>query len=108
ILPDMDLGRPSIGEPNSVCTQTWIVVGPLKSKKQAEIVARYLQTSFIRFLVSLRKISQHAMKGVYHWVPQQNWSQDWTDEGLYKKYGITKDEIAFINSMIRPMGEGDE
>ncbi len=108
ILPDMVLGRPSIGEPNSVCTQTWIVVGPLKSKKQAEIVARYLQTSFIRFLVSLRKISQHAMKGVYHWVPQQNWSQDWTDEELYKKYGITSDEIAFINSMIRPMGEGDE
>jgi site-specific DNA-methyltransferase (adenine-specific) len=108
VLPDMVLGKASVAEPNSVCTQTWIVAGPLKSKKQAEIVARYLQTSFIRFLVSLRKISQHAMKGVYRWVPQQNWNQDWTDEMLYKKYGITKDEIAFINSMIRPMEEGDE
>jgi len=108
ILPDMVLGRPSIAEPNSVCTQTWIVAGPVKSKKQAEVVARYLQTSFVRFLVSLRKISQHAMKGVYRWVPQQNWDQDWTDEALYKKYGITKNEIAFIDSMIRPMGEGDE
>jgi site-specific DNA-methyltransferase (adenine-specific) len=48
------------------------------------------------------------MKGVYRWVPQQDWSQDWTDEALYKKYDITKDEIAFINSMIRPMGDGDE
>jgi site-specific DNA-methyltransferase (adenine-specific) len=48
------------------------------------------------------------MKGVYRWVPRQNWNQNWTDEALYKKYGITKDEIAFINSMIRPMGEGDE
>ena len=48
------------------------------------------------------------MKGVYRWVPQQNWSQDWTDETLYKKYGIVKDEIAFINSMIRPMSEDDE
>lgn len=108
VLPDMVLGRPSIAEPNSVCTQTWIVAGPLKSKKQAEIVAHYLQTSFVRFLVSLRKISQHAMKGVYRWVPQQNWSQDWTDQALYKKYGITKDEVAFINSMIRSTDESDE
>jgi site-specific DNA-methyltransferase (adenine-specific) len=108
VLPDMVLGKPSVAEPNSLCTQTWIVAGPLKSKKQAEIVARYLQTSFIRFLVSLRKISQDAMKGVYRWVPQQNWNQDWTDETLYEKYGITKDEVAFINSMIRPMSEDDE
>jgi site-specific DNA-methyltransferase (adenine-specific) len=107
VLPDSVLGKPSVAEPNSVCTQTWIVVGPLKSKKQAEIVARYLQSSFVRFLVSLRKISQHAMKGVYRWVPQQDWNQDWTDEALYKKYGITRDDIAFIDSMIRPMGDGD-
>jgi site-specific DNA-methyltransferase (adenine-specific) len=103
VLPDTVLGKPSVAEPNSVCTQTWIVAGPLKSKKQAENVARYLQTSFVRFLVSLRKISQHAMKGVYRWVPQQDWGQNWTDEALYKKYGITKDEIAFIDRMIRPM-----
>jgi site-specific DNA-methyltransferase (adenine-specific) len=108
VLPDMVLGKPIVGEPNSVCTQTWIVAGPFKSRKQAEIVVGYLQTSFIRFLVSLRKISQDAMKGVYHWVPQQNWNQDWTDEKLYEKYGITKKEILFINSMIRPMGEDNE
>jgi len=103
VLPDKVLGKPEVAEPNSVCTQTWIVAGPLKSKKQAEIVARYLQTSFARFIVSLRKISQHAMRGVYHWLPQQNWNQDWTDEALFKKYGITKSEIAFINRMVRPM-----
>lgn len=107
VLPDMVLGKSSVAEPNSVCTQTWIVAGPLKSKKQAEVVARYLQTSFVRFIVSLRKISQDAMKGVYRWVPQQNWNEDWTDEALYKKYGITKAEIAFINRMVRPMGEGE-
>ena len=104
----MVLGKPIVTEPNSVCTQTWIVAGPFKSKEQAESVAGYLQTSFTRFLVSLRKISQDAMKSVYRWVPQQNWNQDWTDEKLYKKYGITKDEIAFINSMIRPMDEGND
>jgi site-specific DNA-methyltransferase (adenine-specific) len=108
VLPDMVLGKPSVAEPNSVCTQTWIVAGPLKSKMQADIVARYLQTSFVRFLVSLRKISQDAMKGVYRWVPQQNWKQYWTDSKLYQKYGITEDEIAFINKMIRPMGNSDD
>ena len=105
VLPDMVLGKPEVAEPNSVCTQTWIVAGPLKSKKQAEVVCRYLQTSFSRFIVSLRKISQDAMKGVYRWLPQQDWNQDWTGETLYKKYGITKSEIAFINRMVRPMGE---
>ncbi len=108
ILPDMVLGKPSVAEPNSVCTQTWIVAGPLESEKQARIVARYLQTSFVRFLVSLRKISQHAMKGVYRWVPKQDWSQDWDDEKLYNKYSLTQDEITFINNMIRPMANGDE
>jgi site-specific DNA-methyltransferase (adenine-specific) len=48
------------------------------------------------------------MKGVYRWVPVQDWNQDWTDEELYKKYGITTDEIAFINSMIRPMADTDD
>ncbi|MDE2441729.1 MAG: restriction endonuclease, partial [Betaproteobacteria bacterium] len=108
VLPDTVLGKPTVAEPNSVCTQTWIAAGPLKSEKEAEVVVRYLQTSFVRFVVSLRKVSQDAMKGVYRWVPQQDWTQDWTDEALYEKYGITGEEIAFINRMIRPMESGVE
>ena len=106
ILPDAVLGKPSVAEPNSVCTQTWIVAGPLNSREHAQVVSRYMQTSFVRFLVSLRKISQDAMKGVYRWVPQQNWDGEWTDEALYEKYSITEDEIAFIDRMIRPMEAG--
>jgi site-specific DNA-methyltransferase (adenine-specific) len=89
VLPDTVLGKPSVAEPNTVCTQTWIVAGPIKSKKQAENIVRYLQTSFVRFMVSLRKISQDAMKGVYRWVPQQDWDQDWSDGKLYDKYDIS-------------------
>ena len=48
------------------------------------------------------------MRGVYRWVPQQDWDQDWTDEALYKKYGITKGEVEFINRMIRPIAENNE
>lgn len=103
VLPDAVLGRPSVAEPGSVCTQTWIVAGPFASENEAQNVARYMQTTFLRFIVSLRKISQHAMKGVYQWVPQQDWSSDWTDDKLFKKYSITEEEVSFINSVIRPM-----
>ena len=108
VLPDMVLGKPSVAEPNSVCTQTWIVAGPLKSKRQAEIVAGYMQTKFVRFIVSLRKISQHAMRGVYRWVPRQKWNQDWTDDTLYAKYKISKAEQEYIATIIRPMSPVDE
>ena len=68
----------------------------------------YLRTKFARFLVSLRKISQDAPRGVYGFVPQQEWEERWTDEKLYEKYVLSTDEIAYIESMIRPMGAGSE
>lgn len=105
---DLVLGPPLLGEPGSVCTQTYLVAGPLRSKVEAERVASYLRTRLARFLVSLRKPAQHVFRGMYRWVPVQPWDQIWTDAALYEKYGITKDEVAFIESMIRPMGEGDE
>jgi site-specific DNA-methyltransferase (adenine-specific) len=108
VLPDMVLGRPVISEPHSVCTLTYLVVGPLPNETACESLSSYLRTRFARFLISLRKPGQDAARGVYAWVPQQTWDRVWTDEMLYKKYGITSDEIAFINSMIRPMDESDQ
>lgn len=63
----------------------------------------YIQTRFFRFLVSLRKISQDATSKVYSFVPLQDFSRPWTDADLYAKYNLTDEEIAFIESMIRPM-----
>lgn len=105
---DMVLSPPISGEPGSVCTQTYLVAGPLKSQVEAKSVASYLRTRLARFLVSLRKPTQDVFRGMYRWVPVQSWDRTWTDADLYTKYGITKDESAFIESMIRPMGEGDE
>lgn len=105
---DLVLSPPILGEPGSVCTQTYLVAGPLNSKVAAESVASYLRTRLARFLVSLRKPAQDVFRGMYRWVPVQPWDRTWTDAALYKKYRITKDEILFIESMIRPMGEGDE
>ena len=54
-------------------------------------------------MVMLKKNTQDAMRGVYQFVPLQDFSKPWTDEELYAKYGLTEEEIAFIESMIRPM-----
>jgi site-specific DNA-methyltransferase (adenine-specific) len=102
-IPDVVLGLPRIAGPNSVCTQTYLYIGPVDNKPEAEVLNSYLRTRFVRFLVSLRKISQDAMKSVYTWVPTQSWDHEWTDVDLYKKYGITKDEQAFIEMMIKEM-----
>lgn len=105
---DLVLGPPLLGEPGSVCTQTYLVAGPLSSKHEAKSVESYLRTRFARFLVSLRKPSQDVFRGMYRWVPVQLWDRTWTDADLYKKYRITRDEQAFIESMIRPMNVDDE
>lgn len=102
---DLVLGPPIIGEPGSVCTQTYLVAGPVQSKDEAESVESYLRTRFARFLVSLRKPAQHVFRTMYGWVPLQTWDRTWTDADLYKKYGLTVDQVAFIESMIRPMGD---
>ena len=102
-FPHQIINKPFKGEKNSCCTQTYIAIGPFKSEKETENAITYMATKFFRFIVMLKKISQDAMRGVYSIVPIQDFSEPWTDEKLYKKYGLTEDEIAFIDSMIRPM-----
>ncbi len=82
------------------------MIGPFKSTAEKRNVISYIQTRFFRFLVMLKKTSQHAAANVYSFVPIQDFSKSWTDAELYAKYKLDKKEIAFIESMIRPM-EGD-
>lgn len=102
-MPSQVINQPILGEPNSCCTETYLLIGPFDNSAQSERVIGYMKTRFFRFLVLLIKNTQNAMKKVYSFVPMQDFSQEWTDEKLYKKYGLTKDEIGFIESMIRPM-----
>ena len=101
--PHQIIGKPILGESGSCCTETYIVIGPFSSQKEASNVISYIRTKFFRFLVMLKKTSQQAAAPVYSFVPLQDFSKPWTDEELYKKYGLTEEEIAFIESMIRPM-----
>jgi site-specific DNA-methyltransferase (adenine-specific) len=101
-IPDSVLGKPWLSAPPSVATQTFIAFC-LDTESEAKSVYSYYQTKFFRFIVSLRKITQDALRQTYLWVPVQNWNIDWTDEELYKKYKLTKDEIEHIESVIKPM-----
>lgn len=102
-FPYLILGKPFIGEPKSCCTETYLVLDSFQTIEEARSLESYVKTKFFRFLVLLKKNTQNAARGVYSFVPMQDFSHPWTDEMLYKKYGLTEDEIAFIESMIRPM-----
>ena len=75
----------------------------VSSLKAANSLQSYYTTRFFRFLVSVRKITQHATHSTYVWVPMQTWNRTWTDEALYAKYGITPQEQEYIESQVRPM-----
>ncbi len=89
-----------IVEPPSVCTETYITLTPFKTREEAENALAYVETKFFHFLVGIRKTSQNGAKGVYGYVPLQDFSREWTDAALYEKYGLTAAEVAFIEATI--------
>jgi len=107
-FPHPILGKPWIGGPGTASSETNIFIGPFSDKKECENVISYISTRFMRFFAMLKKVTQSTTRGIYTLVPLQDFSEPWTDEKLYKKYGLTEDEIAFIESMIRPMDLGGE
>jgi site-specific DNA-methyltransferase (adenine-specific) len=102
-FPHLILSKPIVAEPNSACTETYLVIGPFANEKICKNVSIYLRSQFVRFLILLLKPTQHVTSKTYGFVPIQDFNEEWTDEKLYKKYGLTEEEIAFIESMIRPM-----
>jgi len=94
------LSRPIVAGPGTACTETYLVAGRFESGNAARAFATYLRTRFVRFLVSLRKPTQDAARGVYAFVPDLPTTESWTDEKLYARYDLTADEIAFIESQV--------
>jgi hypothetical protein len=101
--PHKIISTPFLGEPGSISSWTYMHIGPFDSRTEAESVLSYLSCRFTRFLILLHKPSQDTTRKVYTFVPTQSWDREWTDAVLYEKYGITDDEIAFIESIVRPM-----
>ncbi|GIV04375.1 MAG: type III restriction endonuclease [Fimbriimonadales bacterium] len=99
------LSKPIIAGPGTACTETYLVAGHFGTELEAERYAAYLRTRFVRFLVSLRKATQHATRDVYAFVPDLPLDEEWTDEKLYQRYGLTEEEIAFIESQVAPLDD---
>jgi len=105
--PSRIISTPFIGGPGTISSETYLCIGPFNTKSQAESALSYISCRLTRLLILLHKPSQNTTRKVYTFVPLQKWDRIWTDEGLYAKYGITDVEIAFIESMVRPMDVSD-
>lgn len=94
--------------PDEVCTNSYIVIGAYTDPSIANNVLEYLKTKFVRFLVLQAVSSIHISRTSFTFVPMVDFTKSWTDEELYTKFGLTDDEIAFIESMIKPMELGGD
>ena len=101
--PHKIISNPILAMPKSVCTETYLVVSILETEVQAKNLSNYMTTKFFRFLMSLVKNTQNISKGVFEFVPVQDFNKVWDDNTLFKKYSITEQEIQFIDSIIKPM-----
>lgn len=102
-IPMTVTGEPIVAPLGSVCSETYLVANVYDTEAEAENLATYLKTKFFRFLVSLRKNTQHVTKERFGFVPSLDMTQTWTDAMLYDRYNLTADEIAFIENMIKEM-----
>lgn len=89
--------------PGVVTTEAYPVVGAYETETEAERMCAYLSTRFVRFLISLRASNQSVARGTFAFVPDLAMDRLWTDADLYTKYGISPEEIAYIESLVRPM-----
>ena len=91
-------------EPGTICTETYLLLSAFDNQNECVNMMQFLKTRFVRALVAMVTATQHLSKANFRFVPLQDFSKPWTDVELYAKYGLTDDEILFVESMIKPMG----
>jgi len=94
--------------PGSVVTETYILLGAYDTEQEARNCFSYVVTRFFRFLIAVRSSAQDLARSTYSFVPIQDFSMAWTDEMLHTKYGLTDDEVAYVQRLIRPMETGND
>ena len=90
-------------KPQEICTETYLVLNSSDTVTVAENLSNYIKTKFFRFLLLQALTSINISKEKFCFVPLQDFSKQWTDEELYKKYDLSQEEIDFIEEMIKPM-----
>lgn len=86
---------------DEITSETYTIIDIFKSKAEAERFVRFLQSDFARYLLGLRKITQHIPKDRWAWVPYMDTSKEWTDESLFKFFELTPGEIKNIQKKVR-------
>lgn len=104
---ETDWVNPFLVGPGTCSTETYLTIGPFQNEDEANNALTYIHTKFFHVMVSLIKNTQQAMQRVYQHVPVQDFSRPWTDAELYEKYGLTQDEINFIESTVETRGDSD-
>ena len=98
-IPAKIIGKAELGVPYSVCTETFLSIGPFKTKNEAENVIRYMETKFFRFLVGIRKL-KNMSQDTYSLVPIVDFQKSWNDLSLKEEYGLSDTEYDYIDKMI--------
>lgn len=102
------LSRMELLKPGQICTQSYLIACPSKSKAEAINAFDYLKTKFVRFLILQTLVGMNISISNFVFVPWLDFSKHWTDEVLYAQYNLEMEEIAFIESMIKPMELGGD
>ena len=107
------LSQPIIESPSVAATETFISIGKFDSEDEAKGLEKYIKTKFLRAMLSILKVTQNGNRGVWKMIPLQDFSPssdiDWSqpiaaiDQQLYAKYGLSEEEIAFIESHVKEM-----
>ena len=101
--PHRIISTPFVAGPGTISSETYLCVSPFKTREEAESALSYLSCRLTRFLILLHKPSQDTTRKVYTFLPVQSWTRTWTDSDLYYRYGLSDDEIAFVEKIVRPM-----
>jgi site-specific DNA-methyltransferase (adenine-specific) len=100
--PHAVFSNPIVSKKDSVFTETYLLIRECKEEITANNIALYMKSRFFRFLVAMLKTTQNISKSCFALVPLQDFSIEWTDEMLFNKYNISKEEISFIDTIVRP------
>lgn len=91
--------EPIIGNPGTVCTETFLQIGPFQNSIQQKNCFDYMHTNFFKFLLYYGKGTMQVTKNVFELVPLVDFDASWNDSALYAKFKLQPDEIEFINSL---------
>ena len=97
------ISRITVIEPDEICSESYLLLSCFNQKREAENMVGYMKTRFVRFLLAAILLTQNIAKDKFKLIPVQDFSQSWNDHQLYSQYGLTSEEIEYIEKTIKPM-----